>query len=143
MSFLKGEQHAALTLDVLVGVFSVRLRCRKKNASPAADEPGAWPGFVLCLHRGSGESEGAACSGRAYASQACYCEEVRPQLLKMDSATPVCLWGGDGRARAKEIRLMCMEAPGALVRKDSSQADWGGPRVCVSAALLPLAGTAL
>lgn len=55
------------------------------------------PGFVLCLHRGSGGvSEGAACSGRAYASQACYCEQVRPQLLKMGRATPVCPWWGDG-----------------------------------------------
>lgn len=53
-------------------------------------------GFVLCLHQGSGGvSESAACGGSAYASQACYYEEVRPQLLKMDRATPVCPWWGD------------------------------------------------
>lgn len=52
VSFLKGEQHAVLTLDVLVEVFSMRLLCWKKNANPSANEPGTWLG--LCALSASG-----------------------------------------------------------------------------------------
>lgn len=50
---------------------------------------------------------------------------------------------GEGNPDQRSLKADVHGIAWALVREGSSEADWGGPRVCVSAMLLLLVGTTL